>query len=206
MYDYAIQSPEASPLRWLYIVPMAATTTFGLLLLMFKLGYTADVVMVDEPEWIIPDAVWEEPKPIEVIKKPPAKPDEPQVTPPKPDRVRPDQSDVDYRPAQVVHKKPTMDSSDISFNTPIEHFILTPRYPGRALERGIEGFVELRFDVNAMGATENIEVLRAEPKGVFEDAAIAAAERWKFQPKTENGKPVYFYGLSKLVTFEMEKG
>lgn len=65
-----------------------------------------------------------------------------------------------------------------------------PRYPRMALQRGIEGHVKLAFTINRAGAVENIRVLEASPRNVFEREARSAAARWRFAPRTENGVAV----------------
>ncbi len=197
---------EPAPIRWLYVVPLSAATTFGLLVLMFKLVYMQEAHIDDAPYPEIPPVYWEsrevEPPRIKPIEKPAKVENEPAK--PEPNII--EEPNVETTIPKVKHAKPDFSRNlVINVSTPIETFLVRPRYPHRALQNGTEGFVELRFDVNKKGATENIVVIRAEPEGVFEDAAIAAAERWKFQPKTEDGKPVVFRGLSKLVTFEMQK-
>lgn len=67
---------------------------------------------------------------------------------------------------------------------------IEPVYPPQALARKIEGLVVLRMQINASGAVDDIEVIKAEPKGVFEREAIRAAYRYKFKPKLVDGKAV----------------
>ncbi len=62
-----------------------------------------------------------------------------------------------------------------------------PRYPPRAAARGIEGEVVLRVSVDAKGRVTAADVVRASPPGVFDDAAVAAARRYRFEPALENG-------------------
>ncbi|MBV2130245.1 TonB family protein [Arsukibacterium indicum] len=57
-----------------------------------------------------------------------------------------------------------------------------PRYPVQAASDGVQGFVELQFNVEADGSTSNIQVIEAKPKRVFEQEAIRALARWKYQP------------------------
>ncbi len=59
---------------------------------------------------------------------------------------------------------------------------VTPVYPHQATINGIEGRVVLRFIVDENGEVQNPEVARAEPKGVFEEAALAAIVKYKFIP------------------------
>lgn len=65
-----------------------------------------------------------------------------------------------------------------------------PEYPYRARQRGIEGHIKLAFTITAAGTVENIRVLEAEPRNIFDREARRAAARWRFAPKTENGAPV----------------
>ncbi len=65
-----------------------------------------------------------------------------------------------------------------------------PLYPFRARERGTEGFVRLAFVVRADGPVGKADVVRAEPEGVFDRAALAAIRRWRFDPGTKDGNPV----------------
>jgi protein TonB len=65
-----------------------------------------------------------------------------------------------------------------------------PQYPPRALKQGIEGIVLVEFIVTKTGSVRNPIVVNAEPKGIFEEAALMSIRRWKFKPQMENGKPV----------------
>ena len=61
-------------------------------------------------------------------------------------------------------------------------------YPQRALRQKIEGFVTARLQINAEGLVEDVEIIDAQPKGVFEREAVRALYKYKFKPKMENGK------------------
>ena len=65
-----------------------------------------------------------------------------------------------------------------------------PKFPRRALDQGLEGWVDVRFLVTAEGETAEIEVLDAEPGGAFDEAAVDAVERWRFKPRRVDGEPV----------------
>jgi len=67
---------------------------------------------------------------------------------------------------------------------------VAPVYPVRARMKGIEGAVTLRFDIDRQGRVENPRIVRAEPEGVFENAVVAAVTKWRYKPKSVNGKPV----------------
>jgi TonB family protein len=64
-----------------------------------------------------------------------------------------------------------------------------PEYPAAARERGAQGHVDVEFTVNAEGAVENPRVTAAEPRGVFDQAALAAIARWRY-PREEGREPL----------------
>jgi protein TonB len=65
-----------------------------------------------------------------------------------------------------------------------------PVYPPAALRDRVEGWVEVDFTVTEAGVVREIEIIAAEPRGVFETAAMAAVGQWRFQPRVVNGRPV----------------
>lgn len=80
-----------------------------------------------------------------------------------------------------------------------------PRYPDRALERGIEGHVKLAFVITPDGRVENIRVLESNPSRVFDREARLAAARWRFAPRTENGLAVAREAV-KTLHFRLDRG
>lgn len=65
-----------------------------------------------------------------------------------------------------------------------------PVYPADALRSGIEGWVELMFTITETGTVRDVEVVAAEPRGVFESAATQAVGSWRYRPRLANGQPV----------------
>lgn len=65
-----------------------------------------------------------------------------------------------------------------------------PVYPMRARSRQIEGRVTLEFVVTPQGSASHITVQTAAPGDVFEDAAIAALQKWQFRPILKDGRPI----------------
>ncbi len=80
-----------------------------------------------------------------------------------------------------------------------------PRYPIKAAKNGIEGWVQLLFDINELGEVVNVKVVDAEPKRIFNKAAKQALQKWKYQPQKAKGKSIMQQGLSVLLSFNMEK-
>jgi protein TonB len=82
---------------------------------------------------------------------------------------------------------------------------INPEFPRRAAARGIEGWVQLEFTITPAGTVENARVIDADPKGQFEDAALKAIARWKYNPKVVDGKPVARNGIQVVLRFELDK-
>ena len=65
-----------------------------------------------------------------------------------------------------------------------------PNIPEYAWQNKIDGWVLVAFSVNAQGLVENIRVLDAHPKGVFEENVIASVKHWVYSPADIGGKKV----------------
>jgi TonB family protein len=72
---------------------------------------------------------------------------------------------------------------------PVPLATAAPKYPWRALTKGIEGFVELAFSLDGKGNVIDIEVIDSLPGGTFERAATKALKKWKFAEAGGAGKP-----------------
>jgi protein TonB len=79
-----------------------------------------------------------------------------------------------------------------------------PEYPQRPAQRGIEGYVILEFDITPQGEPFNIRVVEEEPQGYFARAAVRAVTRWKYAPKTVNGRQVVREDVRTRLTFNLE--
>lgn len=82
---------------------------------------------------------------------------------------------------------------------------ITPSYPTRAAQRGIEGWCQVRFTVTAEGGVRDVEVVDAEPQGIFDRSSIRAAERFRFQPRVVDGEPVDVPGVQYVFRYELEE-
>lgn len=78
-----------------------------------------------------------------------------------------------------------------------------PFYPMDARRRGITGQVTLRLYVDAEGGVREVQVQAADPAGVFEEKALEAARRWRFEPAMFKGAPVGVW-MTLPVRFALE--
>ena len=67
---------------------------------------------------------------------------------------------------------------------------LRPEYPRDAVQKGVEGWVELSFIVTASGKPINIRATGASPAGVFDKAAVAALQRARYRPLSTTDESV----------------
>ncbi|MCP5045038.1 MAG: energy transducer TonB [bacterium] len=80
-----------------------------------------------------------------------------------------------------------------------------PTYPPRAQRAGIEGHVDLRFDITAAGTVEDVEVIAAKPPGVFDREAIRAVRKWRYNPTLQANPGVRFEDQAVRLEFELPR-
>ena len=75
----------------------------------------------------------------------------------------------------------------------LENFVLVkiknrpPVYPRSAVALAVEGWVDVALTVSPDGSVESVLVTDANPKRLFERAAIRAASAWEFVPPLDSG-------------------
>jgi len=168
-----------------------------------------DFIRMDQTEQVVRQRQREEPKPLEnpeplprmeamSTPRPPA-PQAPTIDPNVPD-IRPD-----LALAGLPLAAPKMADGPIRYTqslTPISQIL--PRYPQHARFEGISGWVRLEFIVNPDGSVGDVTVVEAEPRrGVFDQEAVRALIRWRFQPQTRDGVAVSAQA-SIVINFSLE--
>ncbi len=64
-----------------------------------------------------------------------------------------------------------------------------PQMPDWACKQKIKGWVEVVFVVNTNGTVENVRIVDAQPRGVFEAAAIQSVSHWIY-PRSKEAQEV----------------
>lgn len=72
------------------------------------------------------------------------------------------------------------------------------RYPTAALRTNQGGWVLVGFTVTADGTTSNVHVIDAQPRHVFDRAAMEAIDHYRFKPATRDGNPVESTSQQKI--------
>lgn len=196
-------------LRVLAVAPAAIMATLALLWGMERL-IRADGNL-QEPEieiYHVPDPVLVDPPPPQVLYDRPKPPEKVDIEPQMPELdmdVEPDEGNFILPTAPPPrHLPPAI--GNFGGDAPVATMLVQPAYPAVAANRGLEGFVDVEFDVTETGATANVRILQAQPAKVFDRETIKAVKRWKFSPVMRDGKPVAYFGVVQRVHFQMEKG
>jgi len=74
----------------------------------------------------------------------------------------------------------------------------SPVFPERARRMGLEGTVKVRLLLDNEGKVKRVRLVEAQPEGVFEEAAMAALDKWVFEPATYEGQPVNVWARQTL--------
>ena len=81
---------------------------------------------------------------------------------------------------------------------------VNPDYPQRAILAGTEGWVQVQFSVTATGSVRDAVVVASEPGTLFDEAALKASARWRYNPRVDSGVAVERVGLQTVIRFELE--
>ena len=77
-----------------------------------------------------------------------------------------------------------------------------PVYPKVAERMQLEGWVDVLVTVDNNGKVEKVAVVAAQPRRIFERAALRAAKNWQFEPPTDSGINIPQQALYRI-TFKL---
>ncbi len=102
--------------------------------------------------------------------------------------------DTSFDPTNMPDAPPPPSSSGQEFyvfdKAPKPKRIVQPEYPTFARNAGIEGTIILKITVDERGRVIRAVVLKSAAQGIFDSAAVKAAEQWIFEPAEQSGNPV----------------
>lgn len=200
-------------LRLLIAIVLAAVITLSLFFLMQALIASGDKTLSEPPVGKVLDFV-RVPKEENVQKKENKlkRPPKPEAPPPEMEAPQMDSSKPDGQGAALDFGADM--SNDISLDGGLalgsgdgEYLPIvkvTPVYPRRALQRGIQGYVIVEFTVSKIGAVVDAFVVEANPEDIFDQAAIDAAKKFKYKPRVVNGEPAAVSGVQNRITFKID--
>ena len=202
----------ASLIRLFVGLPIAAVITFLLFMLMQRLILT-DEVVIEEAGDELRISISEEVEDLQVRQREVTMDDVNDVEPPPP----PPQIErqVAEAPSEDMNTiageipefdAPDLGSGDVSFDVsdrdaqPMVR--IPPQYPPRAAERGMEGYCLMQFDVTPDGTPTNIVAVDCS-SSLFERSSVRAVERWRYEPKIQNGNAVWRRGVQTRLDYQL---
>jgi periplasmic protein TonB len=81
---------------------------------------------------------------------------------------------------------------------------VAPIYPRRAQSRGITGYCIVEYTVTTSGAIRDPRAVDCQPSGVFDDASVKAALKFKYKPRVVDGVAIEVPGVQNKFTYELE--
>lgn len=125
-------------------------------------------------------------------------PPPPSPVPDRPTRGRTDGPTLTTPPVGPVGPGDLPDGTGV----PTQTIRVSPVYPRRMAERGIEGDVTVEFTITVEGTVVNPRVISSTNPG-FEQAALNAVSRWRYRPRLVNGQPVEQTGVRVTLQFRL---
>ena len=196
-----------SAVRWLAIIP-AAIVTVGLFILMMSL--ISDEFQPQDKIELADFEINPRVEEVEVAQREITNVEIKQIeTPPPPPQIERAKSD---RPAEPVAKlegaipqfeAPKIDRSQfqiaVSDRDAQPLVRIPPQMPPRAEK---SGHCRVRFDVSPEGQPFNV-VATSCTQNVFERPSIRSVQKWKYNPKIQDGRPVGRTGVESKITFRL---
>jgi protein TonB len=79
------------------------------------------------------------------------------------------------------------------------------KYPVSANQHDVGGYVELLTDVDVHGQPRNVRVLKSVPEGVFDEAAIEAVQKYRYEAATNSlGEKIAVKNRRVRIDFQTE--
>ncbi|MBU3020986.1 energy transducer TonB [Aestuariibacter sp. A3R04] len=199
--------------RFIIAFVISLAITLGLFFLMQSLIKMGGSALTEPPKGSVLDFVrvkkeeTVEQKDRKPRKPPPPKEPPPQMSQPQMDSPSPDASGTSMNFGGDVGAEVALDGGLALESGDGEYLPIVkvaPVYPRRALQRGIEGFVIVEFTVTKLGTVRDPIVVEANPQGIFEQAAMDAAMKFKYKPRVVNGEATEVSGVQNRITFQID--
>ncbi len=199
--------------RFIIAFVVSLAITLGLFFLMQSLIKMGGSALTEPPKGSVLDFVRvKQDETVEQKDRKPKKPPKPEEPPPQMETPQMDSPTPNAQGSGMEFTAPAGDDIALGGGLALEggdgEYLpivkVAPVYPRRALQRGIEGFVIVEFTVTKQGSVRDPIVVEANPEGIFEQAAIDAALKFKYKPRVVNGDPTEVSGVQNRITFQID--
>lgn len=107
-------------------------------------------------------------------------------------------------PQPIDGSVPNADKKPQTNQQRLPDVIVPASYPQRALDNGIEGYVILEYTITKSGSLQDVVVIDSSPPGYFEEAALRAATKFRYDPIIVNGEPIDVPRAQYKMLFKLE--
>jgi len=193
-------------------IPIAGAITLGLFLLM-RFLIIPDEVIIEEDAETLRIVINDEVEELDARRRDTTIDDVDQIDPPPPppqierqSAEQPQEGLATVMGAIPAFDAPRLGADSVNFSVsdrdaqPLVR--IEPQYPPRAAERGVEGTCDVSFDVTPDGTPTNVQIVRCD-SSMLERSSIRAVERWRYNPKVENGIPVARRGVRTQFDYQL---
>jgi len=194
--------------RWIFSLTLATGIT--LLLFYFMQHLVANSGLPERPLQVVKvvDATMPE---IELVLDTPLPPPEPipvvEIVPPE--LTREHRSEGPAIPLPPTQAAPEIFTGEglpgRSDGAPVILVSVHPTYPTRAMHNGTEGWCEVSFTITEEGGVSDPFVIGAEPERTFDRSCLAAIQRFRYQPRIEDGRPMEVHDVRYRFRFVLEE-
>lgn len=212
-YEQIVDQTENIPSVWaqrLVPLPMAIVMTLVLLYAMHLLVHREIPDLVEDPRPTIPDVTAEFPEEIDTFEDEPVptKPDiieqPPVLEMEEPIIAKVDLEIINTRPAKTEIRVKDIPGVNLG-GQPMPIVRINPHYPANAASSGIEGYVDVMFDITPIGTTSNIRVTGFFPSKVFNSSVVKAVRGWKYRPAADETGAKITLDVKERISFVLEK-
>ena len=199
-------------IRWVVFTPLAAIFTVGLFLAMRAL-ISKDFVPQDKSETasfeINPQVedikVIERETKVDKVKKVITPPPPPQIERAKADK--PTEKIASIEGSIPEFEAPKIDASNfkiaVSDRDAQPLVRIPPIFPPRFLQGDNSGYCKVRFDVSPEGQPFNVQTTTCTSRQL-ESATKKSVQKWKYNPKIVDGRPVARSGVESTIRFDLQ--
>jgi protein TonB len=189
----------------LLAIPVAG----GLFFIMQYLIASADPKIDDKKQTKLADILMPEREIETQIEQKAEKVDEPDEPPPDLDTPDVDMDNMDVDVVNIAPQaKVDISISGTGMATGDGEYLpivkVAPIYPRRAQTRGITGYCIVEYTVTTSGAIRDPRAVDCQPSGVFDDASVKAAAKFKYKPRVVDGEAIEVAGVQNKFTYELE--
>jgi protein TonB len=196
--------------RSVLVFPLAIATSAVMFLAMVLLVHSNDVEL-QPTRTALPDIVANISEPEDIFEPPIEPPSPPTQTPTPPPRgpKEPTHSGPVIGTPPTAPPPPSITPPHKASSTLLPLATVSAVYPNRAKQRGIEGYVDVMFDVTARGRTENCRILEARTTSgsatnAFNRAACAAVAQFRYRVPSVSGVARGVANQRTRFTFSLE--